>query len=178
MGEGRDIERVVRDAEAAQGHEDDDKQLVVVRMPEEESDEADRQEEIEHPAKLIRIATMIQRMLLEVHDVDLDEASRRRLVDIYQRTLQELGEVLSEDLREELTDMVFHELESEEPPSQAEIRVVHAQLIGWLEGLFHGIQASLASQQLSATQQLARLRSQPAIGPGKQEGEGPPGQYL
>lgn len=176
MSEGRDLERVVRAAEDEPRQEDDEK-LVVVRMTDEE-DESGPREEIEHPAKLIRIATMIQRMLLEVHDVDLDEASRRRLVDIYQRTLQELGEVLSEDLREELTDMVFHELESDEPPSQAEIRVVHAQLIGWLEGLFHGIQASLASQQLSASQQLARLRSQPALGRGAQEPEGPPGQYL
>jgi hypothetical protein len=156
------------DGESAPG------ELVVVRMEEDEPDD----DHIDQPAKLVRIATMVQRMLNEVRDVDLDKPSRKRLTDIYNRTVEELSDVLPGDLREELSAMVLHAVRAEEPPSQAELRVLHAQLVGWLEGLFHGIQASIASQQIALQEQLSRMRQQQALERGEPGGERRGGPYL
>lgn len=128
---------------------------------------------VTHPTKLIRIASMTRAMLDEVRHAPLDEAGRRRLLEIYNRSIDELRDVVSEDLREEL-DEIFVPL-TPEVPSESELRVAQAQLVGWLEGLFHGIQASLMSQQLAAQQQLAEVRSQKAL-EGKREDY--PGVYL
>ncbi|MDP9022432.1 MAG: bacterial proteasome activator family protein [Actinomycetota bacterium] len=177
MGEGSELERVAR---AVDEHEGDDSDLVVVRFDGEDGQRRP-DEHIAHPAKLIRIATMIQRLLVELRDVELDEASRRRVVDIYNRSLEGLRDVLSDDLRDELSHMVIHRLAAEDPPTPSELRVIHAQLVGWLDGLFQGVQASIASQQLAgAQQQLARIRQQPALGPGRADAPagGAPGQYL
>ena len=116
---------------------------------------------VSEPSKLIRIASMTRAMLEEVRQAPLDEAGRERLLSIYERSLEELKEVVSDDLREEL-DSVFVPM-SDAAPSEAELRVAQAQLVGWLEGLFHGIQASLVSQQLAASSQLDRMRQPPAI---------------
>lgn len=147
--------------------EGEEREVVVARVDDEEP-EGDT---IEQPAKLVRIATMVQRMLNEVRDVDLDEASRKRLAEIYNRVVDELSEVLPGDLREELSAMVIHVVTAEDPPSQAELQLVHAQLVGWLEGLFHGIQASIASQQLALQEQLQRMRHQQALEPGGRTGD-------
>ena len=132
-------------------------------------------ETISQPSKLIRIASMTRATLDEVRQAPLDEAGRKRLLSIYRRSLDELKEVLSPDLREEL-DEVFLPLTSE-VPSESELRVAQAQLVGWLEGLFHGIQASLWSQQVAAQAQLAQVRQNKAL-EGASEDATYPGTYL
>lgn len=125
--------------------------------------------------KLMRIASMTRAMLDELRQAPLDDAGRRRLVEIHERSLDEMQEVLSEDLRQELVDM-FVPLDGEDV-SEAELRVAQAQLVGWLEGLFAGIQATLWSQQAAAAHQLQQMRMR-AIEAQSSAGEGPPGQYL
>lgn len=120
----------------------------------------DPQPSVSEPSKLIRIASMTRAMLDEVREAPLDEAGRVRLLSIYEGSLDELKEVLSDDLVEEL-DAVFVPIN--ENPSEAELRIAQAQLVGWLEGLFHGIQASLITQQMAATAQLDRMRERKAI---------------
>ncbi len=132
-------------------------------------------ETISRPSKLIRIASMTRATLDEVRQAPLDEAGRKRLLDIYRRSLDELKEVLSPDLRDEL-DEVFLPLTSE-VPSESELRIAEAQLVGWLEGLFHGIQASLWSQQMAAQAQLAEVRQKKAL-EGSSDETSYPGVYL
>jgi hypothetical protein len=116
---------------------------------------------VTEPSKLIRIAAMTRAMLEEVRASDLDETGRKRLLDVYGRSINELREVLSDDLKEEF-DAIFVPLEAE-TPTESELRVAQAQLIGWLEGLFHGIQATLWSQQMSAQAQLEQMRRRRAL---------------
>ncbi len=134
-------------------------------------------ETIEQPAKVMRIGSMIKQLLDEVRSAPLDEPSRERLRDIYEDSVRELGEALSPDLRAELARLAppF----SSETPSEAELRVAKAQLVGWLEGLFHGIQATLFAQQVAARQQLEQIRGQlpPGQGP-PQPPDQRPGTYL
>ncbi len=129
--------------------------------------------------KLMRIASMTRAMLDEIRQSELDEPGRKRLAEIHERSLEEMQDVLSEDLREELSDM-FVPLEGD--ISESELRLVQAQLVGWLEGLFAGIQASLISQQAAAANQLQemRMRAIEAQGrrPGRDSGHDVPGQYL
>jgi len=132
-------------------------------------------EAVSQPSKLIRIASMTRATLDEVRHAPLDEAGRKRLLGIYQRSLDELKEVLSPDLREEL-DEVFLPLVSE-VPSESELRIAQAQLVGWLEGLFHGIQASLWTQQMAAQAQLAEVRQKKAL-EGHTDETSYPGVYL
>lgn len=147
---------------------------VVAPKPAVRADESNRPS-VSEPSKLIRIASMTRAMLDEVREAPLDEAGRERLLSIYDRSLEELKDVLSEDLREEL-DAVFVPM-SDSSPTSAELRIAQAQLVGWLEGLFHGIQASLISQQMAAAAQLDRMRQVPALEPG-QNGEQGSGLYL
>ncbi len=133
---------------------------------------------VEQPGKLLRIASMIRELLEEVRQSSLDERGRRRLQEIYDRSLGELKDVLSEDLQRELEALA---IPFKETPSESEIRVAQAQLVGWLEGLFHGIQAALWAQHMQARQQLEEMRRRglPSGRPPQQEpGQGPPGQYL
>lgn len=133
----------------------------VVEVPSSRDDgEAREQPSVSEPSKLIRIASMTRAMLDEVREAPLDAAGRVRLVSIYEGSLDELKEVLSEDLVEEL-DAVFVPIT--EDPTEAELRIAQAQLVGWLEGLFHGIQASLISQQMAAAAQLDRMRQRKAL---------------
>ena len=113
-------------------------------------------ESVEQPAKVMRIGSMIKQLLEEVRNATLDEASRDRLREIYDDSVHELASALSPDLRDELARLTppFHG----EIPSEAELRVAKAQLVGWLEGLFHGIQATLFAQQMAARQQLDEMR--------------------
>ena len=113
---------------------------------------------------------MTRAMLEEVRQAPLDDAGRKRLLSIYKKSISELREVLSDDLREEL-DSIFLPLE-QETPSESELRIAQAQLVGWLEGLFHGIQASLFSQQMSAAAQLEQMRRRRALESGSDEGSG------
>ena len=134
-----------------------------------------RAPKVTEPSKLIRIASMTRAMLDEVRDASLDDAGKTRLVSIYEGSLDELKEVLSEDLVSEI-DSVFLPI-TESTPSEAEIRIVQAQLVGWLEGLFHGIQASLITQQMAASAQLESMRERKALAQDNQPPEGS-GLYL
>jgi hypothetical protein len=131
-------------------------------------------ESVEQPAKVMRIGSMIKQLLEEVRQAPLDDASRRRLREIYETSVAELSDGLSPDLRDELHRMVSP-FRSDEVPSEAELRVAQAQLVGWLEGLFHGIQATLFAQQVAARAQLEEMRRRSL--PAGQD-TGPPGTYL
>jgi hypothetical protein len=113
-------------------------------------------EQISSPTKLIRIASMVRTMLDEVRRAPLDDAGRRRLAEIHERSLQELESVLSPDLQKELAEVVLPL--TSEAPTESELRLAQAQLVGWLEGLFHGIQATLFTQQAAAQGQLDQMR--------------------
>jgi hypothetical protein len=129
------------------------------------------------PAKVMRIGSMIRSLLEEVRQAQLDEDSRDRLRDIYDASIKELAQALSPELRAELERLALP-FESD-IPTEAELRVAKAQLVGWLEGLFHGIQAALFAQQMAARQQLAEMRSGLPPGPQPQQGpDGRPGVYL
>ena len=132
-------------------------------------------EAVSQPAKLIRIASMVRNMLEEVRRAPLDDAGRRMLRQIHDKSLAELENVLSPDLREELAEVVLPF--SESTPSESELRIAQAQLVGWLEGLFHGIQATLFTQQAMAQQQMEQMRRR-ALTPGGPPGTSGPGQYL
>ena len=123
----------------------------------EESQDGDA---VTSPAKVMRIGSMVKALLEEVRTAPLDEPSRERLAEIYERSVVELAEALSPDLREELRSLALP-FNDGEIPSEGEIRVAKAQLVGWLEGLFHGIQATLFAQQLAARQQLEQMRQLP-----------------
>ncbi|GAA1862681.1 bacterial proteasome activator family protein [Myceligenerans crystallogenes] len=147
--------------------------------------------QVEEPAKVMRIGGMIKKLLEEVRDTPLDDAARTRLAEVHARSIKELEGGLSPDLMDELHRITLP-FSDTEPPSDAEIRVAHAQLVGWLEGLFHGIQTALVAQQMAAQAQLTGMRR--ALPPGAQAGHGPfppqgpgqggdqqergPGQYL
>jgi len=147
----------------------------VDEVPESKGNEGPEKESVSQPSKLIRIATMVKSMLEEVRQASLDEAGRQRLRQIHERSLAELSEVLSEDLREELGEVMLPF--DEGTPSESELRIAQAQLVGWLEGLFHGIQATMMTQQMMAQQQLEQMRRR-ALPPGQQP-QGPAmGQYL
>jgi len=131
---------------------------------------------VTEPSKLIRIASMTRAMLDEVRQAPLDEQGRRRLLEVYQASIEQLHDTLSPDLQEELA-MIFQPLERE-TASESELRIVQAQLVGWLEGLFHGIQASLFSQQASAAAQLEEMRKRRALEAAGRDEETTPGLYL
>jgi hypothetical protein len=137
--------------------------------------EEEPQEAITQPAKLLRIASMVRELLEETRQASLDEPGRIRLRQIYERAIAELAEILSPDLKEELATLAPP---MSGIPSDAEMRVAQAQLVGWLEGLFHGIQAALFAQQAAARAQFEELRRRglPQGMPGQPEK--PPGQYL
>lgn len=143
-------------------------------------------ESVESPGKVMRIGSMIKQLLEEVRQSDLDEPSRERLREIYETSISELSSALSPDLQQELSRLA-HPFDSPEAPSEAELRIAKAQLVGWLEGLFHGIQATLFAQQVAARQQLEQMqrRLPPGAAPGMREPGAPgesederPGTYL
>jgi hypothetical protein len=140
-------------------------------------------ESITEPGKLLRIASMVRELLEETRGAPLDERGRTRLRQIYERSVDELRTVLPEELERELQEFI---LPLEGVPTESEMRVAQAQLVGWLEGLFHGIQAAMAAQQQAAMQQLQELRRR-GLPPGMPPGMGMPqapdqesrqGQYL
>ncbi|MEU4835393.1 bacterial proteasome activator family protein [Streptosporangium sp. NPDC023615] len=115
---------------------------------------------VEQPAKVMRIGSMIRQLLEEVRAAPLDEASRKRLKEIHESSIKELEDGLAPELVDELErlSLPFTEDVNGTPPSEAELRVAHAQLVGWLEGLFHGIQTTLFAQQMAARAQLENMR--------------------
>jgi hypothetical protein len=132
----------------------------------EESDRAIT-EQVEQPAKVMRIGSMIRQLLEEVKSAPLDEASRNRLRAIHKATVRELEAGLSPDLVEELERLALP-LSDDQTPSDAELRIAQAQLVGWLEGLFHGIQTAIYAQQMAARAQFEQMRRGLPMGPSGQ----------
>jgi hypothetical protein len=154
--------------------------------PEREPERAGEEEEVgkaeavvgqvEEPAKVMRIGGMVKRLLDEVRDAPLDEAARTRLAEIHERSIHELEDGLSPDLVDELHRITLP-FSDDSAPSDAELRVAQAQLVGWLEGLFHGIQTALVAQQMAAQAQLSQIRRAlpPGAGAFGPAGPGSPG---
>lgn len=137
--------------------------------------------QVEEPAKVMRIGGMVKRLLDEVRDAPLDEAARTRLAEIHERSIHELEDGLSPDLVDELHRITLP-FSDDSAPSDAELRVAQAQLVGWLEGLFHGIQTALVAQQMAAQAQLTQMRralppGSGAFGPGGPGGPTMPGGH-
>lgn len=141
---------------------------------------------VAQPAKVMRIGTMIKQLLEEVRAAPLDDASRSRLKAIHATSVAELEDGLAPELREELERLALP-FSEDSVPSDAELRIAQAQLVGWLEGLFHGIQTALFAQQMAARAQLEQMRQgalPPGVSaPGAQPQPGQPGhpgtgQYL
>jgi len=153
--------------EAQQQPEDESRMVLVVgpdgrpvgtmSTGDSESDVDDPGRLIEQPAKVMRIGTMIKQLLEEVKAAPLDEASRQRLTEIHRRSITELEDGLAPELVDELERLSLP-FEAGQTPSEAELRIAQAQLVGWLEGLFHGIQAALVAQQMAARMQLEQMR--------------------
>jgi hypothetical protein len=130
---------------------------------------------IESPATVMRIGSMVKQLLDEVRTASLDEAGRTRLREIYELSIRELATALSDDLAEELDRMAIPF--GEGVPTESELRIAQAQLVGWLEGLFHGIQATLMAQQMAARAQLEEMRQRQLPGTDGPQGNRP-GAYL
>ena len=131
-------------------------------------------EQVARPTKLIRIAAMVRALLDEARRAPLDDAGRRSLKEIHERSIRELEEILSEDLRKELSEVTL--TFSSDTPSESELRIAQAQLVGWLEGLFHGIQATLFTQQMQAQRQFEEMRQRRALEMGQERPSS--GAYL
>ena len=164
----------------------DGKPVGTVMMGEDGSVEPSRQQSpadmIEQPAKVMRIGSMIKQLLEEVRQAPLDDASRTRLREVHENSIAELADGLAPELREELERLTLP-FSDDSIPSDAELRIAQAQLVGWLEGLFHGIQTALFAQQMAARVQLEQMRGRPALPPGTPDGgpqgpDGGTGQYL
>lgn len=136
--------------------------------------EDDGTEQVTRPTKLIRIASMVRSLLDEARRAPLDDIGRRRLREIHEKSVHELEGILSEDLRTELAEVTLPF--TSDTPTESELRVAQAQLVGWLEGLFHGIQATLFTQQAQAQRQFEEMRQRRAIEGGGVERT--PGAYL
>jgi hypothetical protein len=154
-----------------------------------EVDERSVTEMVDQPAKVMRIGSMIKQLLEEVRNSELDEASRVRLKEIHTRSIKELEEGLAPELVAEL-ERISLPFTEDSIPSESELRIAQAQLVGWLEGLFHGIQTALFAQQMAARAQFEEMRRRalpPGVGgfpgsPGSGEDPSGPtsntGQYL
>ena len=158
----------------------------LIESPPEQEEERPEQESVQEPGRVMRIGAMIRQLLEEVRTAELDEAGRDRLREIYDQSVQELSGALSPDLSEELARLASPF--GDTPASVGELRIAQAQLVGWLEGLFHGIQTAMVAQQMAAqVQQQMRGRALTSGGgpegpvPGAGTGAGPTsgtGQYL
>jgi hypothetical protein len=168
------------------GNDDDNIEIIggldprmIADGKDDDSDDPSLTDLVEQPAKVMRIGTMIKQLLEEVRAAPLDDASRNRLREIHATSIRELEDGLAPELREELDRLTLPF--NEGTPSDAELRIAQAQLVGWLEGLFHGIQTALFAQQMAARAQLEQMRQgalPPGVGrsgPGHGSGTG---QYL
>jgi len=153
---------------------------LIAAAKDDDADDRSLTDLVEQPAKVMRIGTMIKQLLEEVRAAPLDDATRNRLREIHATSIRELEDGLAPELREELDRLTLPFTEGT-TPSDAELRIAQAQLVGWLEGLFHGIQTALFAQQMAARAQLEQMR-QGALPPGIGRSGGPggsgTGQYL
>src|ERR1700750_2035724 len=151
--------------------DDDNIEIIAGNAPlgaDEEADGKSLTDLVEQPAKVMRIGTMIKQLLEEVRAAPLDDASRNKLREIHKASIHELEDGLAPELRDELERLTLPFTE-DSVPSDAELRIAQAQLVGGLEGLFHGIQTALFAQQMAARQQLEQMRQgvlPPAMGGG------------
>jgi hypothetical protein len=148
----------------------DDDNIEIISSPDamqalDDEDQRSVTDLVEQPAKVMRIGTMIKQLLEEVRAAPLDDASRSRLREIHATSIRELEDGLAPELREELERLALP-FSEDKVPSDAELRIAQAQLVGWLEGLFHGIQTALFAQQMAARAQLEHMRGQGALPPG------------
>jgi hypothetical protein len=144
---------------------------LVARDPDEDGEsERSITDQVEQPAKVMRIGSMIRQLLEEVKSAPLDEASRNRLKEIHKASVHELEAGLSPDLVEELERLALP-FSDDATPSDAELRIAQAQLVGWLEGLFHGIQTAIYAQQMAARAQFEQMRRGLPMGPGGQQAQ-------
>ncbi|UZD61916.1 bacterial proteasome activator family protein [Brevibacterium sp. JSBI002] len=135
------------------------------------------QADVSSPAKVMRIGTMVKQLLDEVRGTELDEKGRERLAEIHRRSIDELEEGLSKDLIEELERLDLPFDSADGPPTTSELRIAQAQLVGWLEGLFHGIQTAIMAQQAMAQQMAGRGQLPPGmVPPGMTPADGQPGE--
>ena len=160
----------------------DGRPLGAMPMPQDDDGDngaLDVNEMVEQPAKVMRIGTMIKQLLEEVRAAPLDEKSRNRLRDIHQSSIRELEQGLAPELRDELERITLPFTEGE-TPTDAELRIAQAQLVGWLEGVFHGIQTALFAQQMAARAQLEEMRRKALPGGPSAHPDARPGggQYL
>lgn len=146
--------------------------MAVAGGDDDEAEERPITDLIEQPAKVMRVGSMIRQLLEEVKSAPLDEASRARLREIHQASIRELEKGLAPELIEELERLSLPF--GEQTPSESELRIAQAQLVGWLEGLFHGIQTAVYAQQMAARGQLEQMRR--ALPPGTQGQMGRPGE--
>ena len=157
----------------------DNPEVFAVSTDSDTDEAADLTEMVEQPAKVMRIGTMIKQLLEEVRHAPLDDASRTRLREIHRSSIRELEQGLAPELREELERLALP-FSDDSIPSDAELRIAQAQLVGWLEGLFHGIQTALFAQQMAARAQLEQMRG--ALPPGHGDPQKPhaggTGNYL
>ena len=167
------------------GHDEDDDQVIILGAQDRDTD-SDADDDlsvtdlVEQPAKVMRIGTMIKQLLEEVRAAPLDDASRSRLREIHATSIRELEEGLAPELREELERLALP-FNEDTIPSDAELRIAQAQLVGWLEGLFHGIQTALFARQMAARAQLQQMRTgalPPGLSVPAQGGGSGTGQYL
>ena len=167
-------------------NDDDDVEIIggvdprMMALADDDADERSLTDLVEQPAKVMRIGTMIKQLLEEVRAAPLDDASRNRLREIHATSIRELEEGLAPELREEL-DRLTLPFDEGAAPSDAELRIAQAQLVGWLEGLFHGIQTALFAQQMAARAQLEEMRRRALPGgtqPQQPEFRPGGGQYL
>ena len=169
------------------GNDDDNVEIIggvdprMMAAAQDDDDDRSLTDLVEQPAKVMRIGTMIKQLLEEVRAAPLDDASRNRLREIHATSIRELEEGLAPELREEL-DRLTLPFDEGAAPSDAELRIAQAQLVGWLEGLFHGIQTALFAQQMAARVQLEQMR-RGALPPGTGDGNDThlprsTGQYL
>jgi hypothetical protein len=130
------------------------------------------------PSRVVRLAAMAHVLLREVNSIELDAVARERLAEIHARTVAALGELLSPDLQQEMLRLGMGEAHGDGPTTTAELQVAQAQLVGWLDGLFQGIRASLATQQLEQQEQLARMYAESLQSKRAWEDERQTGNYL
>ncbi|MBN7458289.1 bacterial proteasome activator family protein [Mycobacteroides abscessus] len=168
------------------GHDEDDDQVIILGADDSDKgadgldDDLSVTDLVEQPAKVMRIGTMIKQLLEEVRAAPLDDASRSRLREIHATSIRELEDGLAPELREELERLALP-FNEDTIPSDAELRIAQAQLVGWLEGLFHGIQTALFAQQMAARAQLQQMRKgalPPGLSVPAPGGGSGTGQYL
>ena len=116
------------------------------------SERSDEDEVVAHPSRIIRLASMAQALLSEIDGIELDEAARHRLAAVFNLTVERMRELLSDELKDELDALRFH---VPADASEAELRLAQAQLVGWLEGLFHGIRTAVIAHNLATQEELS-----------------------